>query len=337
MTPLSVTYVNLLYSAIVLLIIFYINSNSIDFFLKFILNRQNLSNRSKKILLILYILTFIIATYYITSLFYAGIYNDFKIFMTISYLFYITIFSVLKYLRGIRFFDIHKYRKVLVFLTIIFLLFVATGYINNQLFLEEDEERHWETINLEYIDNNTTNNVSIQVNTIVDGKRGLFYKTPLILSIYEGNIKYNNINFKSNLTIKIKISLSHHPYFSENNIGIKNLTILNTTFDSSKGKYIVEPLSEPWIISYSYSGEKFINANYFIDGESKFSISKKLVTIEKSYVKSQVQMARAVIIFAIWSLFAAFIIPINKTIDWYESRNVDENLENNIENNTGYV
>jgi hypothetical protein len=247
---------------------------------------------------------------------YAGIFEGFKnLFVFISILF-IVICNIIIYCKERRL-TRTQFGKAMSYLFIIWLISYATIYVIEDAYKPYDEYRNWDSYTFEYENNDSMKfNITAQVNTRVIAYKGFFVNTPLIVSIYEGVIKYNGENISTNDTIIMNVTLTPHQYYSENETGITHLTSLKTNFNN-ENKYVVNNLHEPWLISYPYSGEKYLNTEIFVNGELKGSFKKPLVTIERGYVKSQVEMTRAVIVFAMWTIFATLYRPINKILDWW--------------------
>jgi len=298
-------------------IIFFINFILLIIFKFYLTKKFEIKNIYQWIYFLLLTIFFIL-TSIIFSRDYAGLQNGFKELILVAIIFLILLFNGLVIFEGI-YITKEQSKKAIAFLLIIwFLLFLPTSIIIEGAFQAEDEFRNWDSMNNNFETNSTKFNITMQLDTQAIALKGFFAKIPLLLGIYDGYVKDNENNLSENDTITIGVSLSHHPFYPENGTMLSFLRTYEFEYYSNH-KFILkeEDKGDAWLIAYSYSGDKYMLIDMYVNGDLKTSFKKLVVPVEKGYVKAQVEMSRFMIVFAIWAIFASLYRPLDKIVNWW--------------------
>jgi hypothetical protein len=297
----------------------------LPYFRKFILKKNILFNKIFFLIYAFIFLTFI-SLFYIIDV---GVFNEFKI-IIISPFFLFTLLLII--IEGFGYYKLSKREmfKAINFLALFFVFlsisaFTATGIY----FPAEDHKPEYSAFNKEFLFNNFTYNVTLQVDVETSSYHGFFIKSPLSVTIYAGYVRFNEGYLSENSTVELKINFKPYPYNKRTDQEMSTFTLLNTTLNKDKNNtYDVIPKG-PWIIGYSYSGSKEITSILLLDGiEVATVLEKEIVYIEKGHVKIQYDFTRATYILTIWIIFLAVCPLYEKILNWRINKNLSKFLDN---------
>jgi len=256
-----------------------------------------------------------------------GVFNDARYTIIFMFILVNLIFNILTYLGSYKFTKRELF-KAITFLYVIWFFVIPSILINEGIYFSPtDHDPDWTVFTTEYINNNETYNLSLQVEAMVSSMHGFFIDSPLVLQIYGGFVRFNKGNISNDSKIEVKINLMPHPYDKRTGKEIETLTILKTKqLENNTYSYILS--KEPRIIGYHYSGLKELNSIILVDGIEVTTIKgKELVEIEKGYVKSQFDLSKSVIILTLWIIFLSLVPLIERTINWSIKRNPSRFLD----------
>lgn len=278
-------------------------------------DRINISRAIRAIIFWIYVISIQILILAL-NLIDAGLLNDIK--TSFIYLFALLIFgtNLIKFI-GENQFNRRRYFRANIHFTIIWvLLFFTVAISQGFYFSAEDQHPEWTPKISSYVFENTTYNISVQVTTVVSSYQGFFIKSPITLTITEGFVKYTNESIPRNSTIKVKLKLTPHAYFKDNNTYIRDLTTIDTEFDGNE-TYNIDTKDKSWLLYYIYSGTKYVSAIVNINGTDVVTMEQNfLMEIEKGHIKSQVESSRAVVILTLWIIYLTIFRPLDELIDW---------------------
>ena len=179
-----------------------------------------------------------------------------------------------------------------------------------------DTNPEWTSFDTNFANN--TYNVTVKVDVETSTYHGFFINSPLSFNIYNGYIRFNKGDVPINSTIQLKINFHPHAINKSSIKEMGTLTILNTRPNKNINNTYDIIIPKSWIISYPYSGSKYISATLLIDGTEIIKVlDKEIVYIEKGHVKAQVDFDRFSLIFTIWVIFFAIYPIIDRIINWY--------------------
>jgi len=276
-------------------------------------------NKSERYLANITLIYCIIVIVILLCLFYvdSGIYNEMKnhftfITIIISPVNNFILFLSCKRMNG------RKARKASIIISIVwFLLIFSILTFSGFAFSLEDYHPEWIGTDATFNYDNNSYNISVKVITSVYTIKGFFVKTPLILTINEGVVRFDSEQVPENLSIDIRVKITPHAINLEENRLFQDLTILPTKYDGSKYYNASPDPDKGWLISFPWSGQKYIISTILVDGVEIAEIERvALVNIEETFVKAQVDQSRAVLILTYWIVFFSFLVYYPKLYDW---------------------
>lgn len=278
----------------------------------------------KKVFFSIYalILLILICLFYLIDV---GVFNEFKI-IIISPFFLFTLLLIIIECFGHYKLSKREIFKAINFLALIFVFLSITAFTATGIYFPaEDHKPDYTAFNKEFLFNNFTYNITLQVDVETSSYHGFFIKSPLSVTIYDGYVRFNKGYLSENSTLELKINFKPYSYNRRTGQEMSTLTILNTTLNKDKNNtYDVVPRG-PWIIGYPYSGSKEITSVLILDGiEVATVLEKEIVNIEKGHVKIQYDFTRATYILTIWIIFLAVCPLFEKILNWRINKNLSK-------------
>jgi len=302
-------------SMLLLIFIFYIQNEILERILLWLSHK----NKSERYLakITLYYSIFVIGILILFTLIDLGIYNEMKNHFTFITIIIVPVINFILFLSFKRM-NGRKARKASIIISITWVLLILSILtLNGFAFSLEDYHPEWITTESTFNYGNNSYNISVKVITSVYTIKGFFVKTPLILTINEGVIRFDSEQVPENLSIDIKVKITPHAINLEENRLFQDITILPTKFDGYKYYNASPDLDKGWLISFPWSGQKYIISTILVDGVEVVEMERvELVNIEETFVKAQVDQSRAVLILTYWIVFFSFLAYYPKFYDW---------------------